>query len=223
MSLYLRIGGQNRKDHEVEIETSVPRGRFLDCVRNEVADKNVDLIIMGTLGTSGIAEKLWGSNTGNVIGRTQVPVLVVPHEYKWKKPEKIFLASKYLEEDSGILDFLFEMADQFMAQVQVGVFEDDKEFFIEEDRIVASGRIESYAEFLQKKYKEDTVASSRLIGDDFRETLEHYLEDHQMDMLVMITYQHEHDFWDRISYPSLTKRLSYNTTSPLLAIPANKG
>jgi hypothetical protein len=39
-------------------------------------------------------------------------------------------------------------------------------------------------------------------------------------MLVMVTYQRS--FWERIFNPGMTKRMSYHTHIPLLAITANK-
>ena len=51
---------------------------FIDCIKREVQDKTIDLIIMGTKGASGIKEITLGSNTGDVITRVKCPLLAVP-------------------------------------------------------------------------------------------------------------------------------------------------
>ncbi len=205
----------------VEVKTLLIKGRFLDAIKEAVEQNHIDLIIMGTLGASGIREKIWGSNTGNVIGRTKVPVLVIPHEARWEQPQKFLLATKYLEENPAILEYLFELAIEFKAKVEVGVFADKHEHYIEEDRLHAIEQINRYGELLRQTYQDETTAAMQVIETDLHTALEHYIKQNGVDVLVMITYQHEQDFWDRISYPSLTKRMSYNTEIPLLAIPAH--
>ncbi|MEH6769109.1 universal stress protein [Maribacter arcticus] len=53
-------------------------GFFTDYIKQEVIDKNIDLIIMGTKGASGIKAVSLGSNTGNVITKVPCAVLAVP-------------------------------------------------------------------------------------------------------------------------------------------------
>jgi nucleotide-binding universal stress UspA family protein len=51
---------------------------FIDAI-NQISEKNnIDLIIMGTKGASGLEKKLFGSNTVRVIQRCNTPVLAIP-------------------------------------------------------------------------------------------------------------------------------------------------
>jgi nucleotide-binding universal stress UspA family protein len=69
-------------------------------------------------------------------------------------------------------------------------------------------------------YNEETLTSAHLTGEDFETTLQNFIRENDIDILVMVTYQNT--FWSRIFNPSKTKRMSYHTNIPLLAIPANK-
>ncbi|MBN9352324.1 MAG: universal stress protein [Chitinophagaceae bacterium] len=204
------------KQHGIEVDTFISTYPLYNAIEKAVQEKKPDLIIMGTLGASGIKEKIWGSRTSSVIGKTKIPVLVIPDSYKWSKPKKMLLATNRFQKDPEILRFLFELAGLYMANVQVGVFTDtdnDKaETFIENKQKIAE-----YEDFLKSTYYENTLTSNHLTGTDFRETIQDYISQNDIDILVMVTYQT--GFWKRLFNPSMTKKMSYHTEVPLLAIP----
>ncbi|HET9055762.1 MAG TPA: universal stress protein [Chitinophagaceae bacterium] len=204
---------------EVKVTTELVKGTVKDVVAEAAVNNNADLIVMGTLGASGLKEKIWGSKTASIIGSTYIPVMAIPYEYSWKKPEKFLIATNHFEKEPAILDYVFELADLYMAQVQVAVFtdeEDDKAVtFLEHTR-----KIPQYEKMLKEQYKEETLTATHLYGTEFEETLHKYMNKQETDILVMITYQKEDGLWNRIFKPSKTKKMSYHTTIPLLAIPA---
>ena len=203
----------------IDVKTIVSTQSLLDSITNIDTSKKVDLIVMGTLGASGIKEKLWGSRTSGVIGKSHVPVMVIPNEYAWRKPEKILLVTNQFEKNQAKLDSIFELAGLYMANMQVAVFtdtDDDKsQVFLENQRKIAE-----YEKFLKETYKEETLSSAHISGEEFEETLQNFIKEKGIDILVMVTYQNS--FWSRLFSPSKTKRMSYHTTIPLLVIPANK-
>jgi nucleotide-binding universal stress UspA family protein len=60
------------------IESELREGLILPVVREVCREEKIDLIVMGTLGASGIKEVVVGSNTERVIRYAECPVLVVP-------------------------------------------------------------------------------------------------------------------------------------------------
>lgn len=187
------------------------------AIQQATIEGDFDLVVMGTLGAAGIKEKIWGTNTGSVIGHAKVPLMVVPYDYGWKKPQKILFATNHFEKDTVILDFLFEMADIYMAQVHVVVFtdteKDDAISMLEQTR-----NISPYEEFLKSKYKEITLTVTHLYGKDFEESLQKHIRENEIDVLAMVPYKK--GFLDRLFHPSTTKKMSYHTTIPLLVIPS---
>lgn len=188
-----------------------------EAIKKCVEEEKFDLIIMGTLGATGIKEKLWGSRTASTIGKSSIPVLAVPNDYKWKKPQKILFATNQFEKNPAILNYIFELAGLYMANIQVAVFTDEDDdkagTFLDHKQ-----KISEYELFLKENYKEDTLTSTHLYGENFEETLQHFIQENNIDILVMVTYPH--NFWNRIFNPSKTKRMSYHSQVPLLAIPA---
>lgn len=201
----------------VVVDTSVFTGSVKEGILQAGVEKNIGLVIMGTAGATGIKEKLWGSKTADIIGKSLVPVLAIPSGYSWKKPGKILLATNHFEKDREMLDFIFELADLYKAQVQVVVFTDE-----EKDETITllehSRRVPEYEKILKDQYKTATLTVTNLFGSAFEETLQDYISKNEIDILAMITYKRS--FPDSLFHPSMTKRMAYHTKIPLLAIPA---
>ncbi|QEH42274.1 universal stress protein [Chitinophaga sp. XS-30] len=201
----------------IAVKTTLFRGSVHEAILKTAADIDADITIMGTYGTSSFGDKLWGSKTAAIIGKSKIPVMVVPFGYEWKKPENIMMATTRFEREPAVLDFLFELADQYKAGVRVAVFtdeDDDKAGTFLEHRF----NMEHYGSMLSETYEAQQITAVNLYGPEFEEGIQRYIDENGIDMLVMITYQRS--FWDRIFHPSKTKRMSYQTKVPLLAIPA---
>ncbi len=199
----------------VVVNTHVSVTPLIDAVLQATEELNIDLVVMGTLGAGPIKEKLWGSKTAAVIGKTKVPLMVIPFFYEWKKPEMLLLATNHFEKEPAILDFVFELADLYMTQVHVAVMTDEDddtaEIFLEHTR-----KTPQYEKMLRELYKEETLTARHLYGKEFEETLQKHIEENEIDILAMVTYQR--GFWNRIFHPSMTERMSYHTKIPLLVI-----
>ncbi len=214
-----KIAGIKKNIEEKEgvvIDTFVSTASIKEGIFQVTTEKNIDLIVMGTTGASGIKEKIWGSRTASIIGKSNVPVLAIPTEYKWKKPVKILLATNHFEKEPAMLDFLFELADLYGAQVHVAVFTDEVDdealTFLEHAR-----NIPGYEKLLRTKYQDDTLTVNHLFGNDFEQALQDYIGQNKIDMVAMVSYKRK--FPDSLFHPSITKKMAYHTKIPLLAIP----
>jgi len=203
----------------IDITTIVSKKSLQKALRETVETDGISLIIMGTTGAHGIRRMFFGSNTSATIGNSQVPVMMIPCNYHWKKPEKIVFATNRFEKEKFILDFLFEMADLFMAKVEVVVFSEEVK---KESLIYAedSRNLSEYENMISKKYNEKNLSAMHLTGNDFKQSLSDYIEDNDIDILAMVKY--ERGFWEDMFHRSLTKSMSYHTKIALLAIPARQ-
>lgn len=205
------------KNNGITVEIIIAKQNFIAAIQQALKEMNFDLIIMGTLGASGLKEKLWGTNTATVIGESTIPVLAIPHDYTWKKPEKILLSTNHFEEEPSLLNFVFELADLYTAQVHAIVFTDE-----DDDKpatfIAHSHQRSQYENVLKEYHKDDKVTVTQLYGSAFEETIQHHILENEIDLLVMITYQR--DFFSRLFHPSMTNQMAYHTNIPLLAIPS---
>jgi nucleotide-binding universal stress UspA family protein len=204
----------------VVVNVQVSLSPLVDAILQATEVLDIDLVVMGTLGAGGLKEQIWGSKTASLIGKTRVPVMVIPFYYEWKKPQKFLLATNHFEKSPSVLDFLFEVVDFYRARLQVAVFTD--EMADNAATIMEHTRtLPHYAKTLKELYNEESLIATHLFGDSFEETLQQHLEENEIDILVMVTYQRT-GFWNRIFHPGMTKRMSYHTTIPLLVIPGTE-
>ncbi len=64
------------KSREVEVHTDIGTGITYDAILQEAKDKEIDLIVIASLGQSGIAKYLIGGVARNVLKGAQCPVLL---------------------------------------------------------------------------------------------------------------------------------------------------
>src|SRR5690606_32501850 len=65
------------------------QGDLIDSIKEAVKEGGVNLIVMGTKGVSDITESYVGSNTVQMIEKSDCPVLCVPEKARYKKFKKI--------------------------------------------------------------------------------------------------------------------------------------
>ena len=193
------------------------KGTVTDSILQASEEHTADLIIMGTLGEAGLKEKIFGSTTAGIIGKTNVTVMAVPLSSKWVIPEKILLVVNNFEEQPDIINPVFELAGLFNAALHIAIFTDvDSAEAI--DYLKDKRNITAYEEKLKTQYKNISIKSVHLDGHRFQETIEEYILEQHIDMLAMVT--HRRTFMESVFNRSMTKKMSYHTRIPLLVIPA---
>ena len=73
------------KVQEIEVEPVVLEGNPAHEIVKFAEENDIELIVMGTLGKTGIQKFLLGSVTENVVRHSKVPVLVIRGETAKKK------------------------------------------------------------------------------------------------------------------------------------------
>ncbi|MBL7739399.1 MAG: universal stress protein [Chitinophagaceae bacterium] len=209
---------QSIEDTErILVNTQLYNGPVTDTVLLAAKEHGADLIIMGTLGHSGIKERILGSKTASVIGRTDIPVLAIPLEYEWSEPKKFLLAINHAHEATDIVDPVFDLARVFNAETEVVIFTHE-DFAVAVEYVEDAKEIHQIEAVLKDRYKDIVIHPEHLSGQRFGETLDEFIKEKEIDLLAMIT--HKRNLVSSIFNRSMTKRMAYHTRVPLLAIPA---
>jgi len=173
----------------------------------DAAKKNkADLIIMGTHGASG-TERIFGSNTSNVISKSSIPVLAIPKNYRYKIIHKIIYASD-LGNILTELKTIVPLAKTFCASIDVfnlcyEEIAEPEEFF---KNLITLLDFPNLRLMQLKRNLDKTVLRQ----------LREYIDRHKSDLLVM--FPAERDVLEKIFNGSKTEKLSYNIKVPLLSI-----
>lgn len=171
-------------------------------------DWNIDLIILGTKGESGIRGKLFGSNATNVIHKVDIPVLAVPQsailddggqfnialgtDLKPFKGKEL-LSRLVLELDSDVRQVQFEIF--YITPEQSGIDTEVKEYF---DSIGAD--------------EENTYVN--IVDKDIASGLDQYIHKRQPDLVMLV---HRRDsFINRLMGNSVAHSMLLKAEIPLL-------
>ena len=200
----------------LSVHIKLYKGTVTDAILQASEEHHADLIIMGTLGEAGLKEKIFGSITAGIIGKTNIPLMAVPLLSEWGTPKKILMMVNNSEEQPDMAMSVFELAELFNATVHVAIFTDvDSAEAI--DYLKDKRGVDSYEEKLKTKYKNTDIKSVQLDGHRFQQTIEEYILEQCIDIVAMVT--HQRTFLKSIFNRSMTKKMSYHTRIPLLAIP----
>ncbi len=203
---------------KLQVTTKIYNDSSVNSIITAIQDIKPDLVVMGTLGSSGVKELVYGSRTGNVISQSPVPVLAVPLLSDWNAPKNILMAVNDFTVNKKLTDPVFTLAALYNASVQVAVFTDTVDDYVE-DYDEHARKIALFGSHLKELYPNTEIHAVHLAGKHFRDSLQSWITDNQIDMLVMHT--HRRNLIGSIFNSSMTKKMSYHTNIPLLAIPIN--
>ena len=190
-------------------ETKAMYGFFTDYIKQEVIDKNIDLIIMGTKGASGIKAVSLGSNTGNVITKVPCAVLAIPEKAKYSEPKEIGFPT----------DFLLGYNAKVMEKIKELVLMHNSAIRFLHLAFKGNGlSIEQLKnrELLKEYFTAITYSFHTLTGKKLDEAVQHFVESCNVDMIVMVAKNL--NFIERILFRPKVEKISYHLTVPFLVI-----
>lgn len=100
--------------HETVEFQEIFKGIFHVCKKHDI-----DLIIMGSSGVSGLKEMLIGSNTEKVVRTSETPVLVVKNDHSPFNVKDFVFASDFKDESKSTYEKAVKFANIFGAKMQL--------------------------------------------------------------------------------------------------------
>jgi nucleotide-binding universal stress UspA family protein len=205
---YANLESTELKPSGISYEVHSVTGFVTDEIIAFSKEKNIDLIIMGTTGASGLQEILVGSNSASVIGKSEIPVLVIPPSATYVEPKHILYSSDYAEPEFPAVSRLMFFAELFDAKVTVlHITTEFDKYFDSEHNFFARHK---------KQISRENVTVVNKSNTEVTEAIEKHISDHNVDMLVMA--KHSRSFFDRLFHRSLSKQMAYHTKIPLLVL-----
>lgn len=179
-------------------------GDLIYTINKVCKDEEIDLIVMGTKGASGLKETFLGSTTASVMTNSTVPVLGIPTEANYRRIKNIAFTTQYKDKDTDALKQALEIGNKFKSQIHclyIQGTEDSKE---------VDARIHEW----ENHYKHEAIDFLTLAGEDKEQTLLDFIEEREIDLLIMRT--HKRGFFEGLFHRSLTKKMAYHTKVPIL-------
>lgn len=105
--------------NDIVLEHEVRVGNPFTSISSDVVKHDVDLVVMGSKGSSGVEEVLIGSNTEKVVRRAKCPVLTVKNKIDINKVKDIVFASDFKDEQEEVIKELTKFQKLFDAKLHM--------------------------------------------------------------------------------------------------------
>lgn len=176
--------------------------------------ENCDVIIMGTKTKGETIKELLGSITGDVIQKVTAPVLAVPAHsvVDLSRIGKVLFLTEFDEQDYFSIHRLIRIITPFDTEIHAVHFCYKKG---EETEML---KMEKFKVYCDSTYRNHKIIYQILKGKDFVETIEQYVQEHQIDILAMT--RKKRNFLQRFFNASITRKLLFHTDIPLLVFHA---
>ena len=182
---------------------------FVDSIKREIKDKQIDLIIMGTKGASGLKKVSLGSNTGDVITKVKCPLLAVPENARYKIPKEIaFPTDYYINYDVKVLNTLIGVVNRYGANLRVLHITKRGEELTRE-------QIQN-KDFLHDYLRGVSHSFHTITGSKLETAVQCFVESRDIEMIAMVAKNL--NFFQRILFRPTVEEISYHIEIPFLVL-----
>jgi nucleotide-binding universal stress UspA family protein len=208
-----------QNDHSVSFRPAIGyangAGTVTDVVEHITANRQIDLVVMGTHASDSLSTFLLGDHSKKMIDSAIQPLLLIPPEAAFAPIKKIAFATdfKQLDVDMAAIYTLIPMVRALNAEILLTNVYDEKNHSHEFQRLINRFLLElsNKADYPHIYY--------RLIKNSRTETGLDWLCEHgHVDILAMV--HHSHNFFYNILTGSYTKKMAGHIPIPLLVFPA---
>ncbi|WP_047414631.1 universal stress protein [Cellulophaga sp. Hel_I_12] len=186
-------------------------GNLIHSIRKTIDKKNIDLIVMGTKGASGL-KKVIGSNTGDVITKVATNVLVIPEKTNFISVKNIALLTDYtIFYSHAILEEIAEVLHTNQAKLKVLNFAAIKKSttpFQEQNRVYLKDYLN---ELFTASHSFETMPNKKVAT-----VVEEFTATRKIEMLMMTAKNL--NFLEQLLFDSAAEQLSFHTKLPLFVL-----
>ncbi|MDJ0645830.1 MAG: universal stress protein [Flavobacteriaceae bacterium] len=201
------------KDYASEghsIETISSFNTFTDEVKALVDELNIDLIVMGTKGATGLKEVLFGSNTIHIIKKRVCPVMAIPDSYFFEAPKDILFPTDYkidyTEKQLAILKTIARLHNSTTHILHVQHHRELNELETDNQQ-----KLETHLDTFKKAFYHVQDKEIPVAIDEFQ-------KDHYIQLLLMIN--NKHSFFENLFFKPVIHQIGFHLTTPFLVIPS---
>lgn len=195
----------------LNITSRVEEGYLHNTLNNVAKEDDVDLIVMGTKGASGLSEFLIGSNTEKVIRTAPCPVLAVPERIKQFSINRVLLPSTLKSDQSGVFQYLAHWDKLFDFTVKVLYLNNPSGLPTDGSAEAQKNRLAEAAGLR----KTDVIVTSGTFFED--NAIVVAADVCNADMIVMATHQRKG--LSHFLFGSITEDTVNHSDIPVLAVP----
>lgn len=199
---------RNQIKGEYTIEFKPVRARTVaEMVRKYVAKHPTNMVVMGLQGASALKKARLGGTTVSVIDECTVPVLAIPEFASYRNLQHIVYASdlKNIQKELEVIVEFAKIYGSTVHMIHVAPVMDKK---VEVSVNLVNETI--------NKIQYDKLDFKLILEEDITQAIDQYIKKTKADLLT--TFTHKLSLEEKIFGKSVTRRLAYQGTIPLLAV-----
>ncbi|MDU8885700.1 universal stress protein [Yeosuana sp. MJ-SS3] len=181
-------------------------------IKETVEEKKIDYIVMGTKGTTGAKEILFGSNTVQTFKNIKCPVLAIPSNFVFESPLEILFPSDYeINFQDKHLQPIIDIASTYHSRVNIlnVSYGYDLTKAQEKNRL----KLEIY-------FKNIAHLFHSVSNQDITQAISNFQLKTKINLLVMIN--NKHSFFENLFFKSTINQIGFHLNIPFLVIPSIK-
>lgn len=187
------------------------KGAMVDSLQNFRKQKDIDYIVMGTLGATGAKGVFMGTNSVRMVKAVRnCPLLLVPNEYDLQRLERIVFPTDFSNfYDKYELIPLVELAKMDNASCQVVYLA--QEFSLNDEQ-------KRNKKILQERLSELNVSFHEIeLTSKLAKGIKSFAEKHNADLIAIVHYRHT--FLEKLNREPVVKKVAFHAKVPLLILP----
>jgi nucleotide-binding universal stress UspA family protein len=200
---------RSKKNTKFTYQTISTYNTLAYAVEDIIAKKDIEIVIMGTKGATGIDTALFGTNTSNVMEHiSDCPFLVIPENYKFSRPKEIVFPSNYKSIfKRKELEYMLEIAKKHHSNIAVLHIEREKKLDEEQENNKA----------LLTSILQNVKHSFHSLTDiKVEQGINTFIQSRKSDMVVLVNKK-SHFFGKKLSKP-LRKEIGKHSIIPVLVL-----
>lgn len=208
-ALLTRITAEFPENKNHHFYTLTDNNFFITSIRKHMAEKKIDLIVMGTKGATDENKLIIGSNTANVIVKVPCNTLIIPEKAIFEGLEEIAFPTDFsLSYGIETLQPLLEILEKNNAVLHI--------LHISKKVVELNGY-----QFANKELMEDFFSNQKhsfhfLINKEAKDAVQQFTDNKAIKMMVMMAKNL--NYFQQIMFHSKVEKSSYHTNIPLLVL-----
>jgi len=210
-AMKLQLEYVNSNYANIKVSTLCRSGLLIDSVTRISENNEVDLIVLGTTGASGVIENMLGSNASALVDNVTVPMITIPKEGNINFPKHIVAANDLMDSgEENVFNALKELAVETYSTI-------DFLFIVnEEDQAQKKIKRLKAADF-DSRFDSEYHPFHFKENENIEEGILEYIENKDFDLLVVVA--HQRSFWENLFHKSISKSLVKHAKLPILILP----
>lgn len=184
-------------------------GAFIETIRRQVHERNIETIVMGTKGAAGLKKLLIGSNASDVITKVKCTALIVPENAKYKPVEEIAFATDYsVSYEIGHLQPVAEFSENHHATLSV--------LYVSKRTETLTPTQQRNKDFLEEYFVQQSLNFHHVTHSNIEEAIQCFVESRNISIIAMVAKNL--NYFQQILFHSKIKNISYHTDIPFLVM-----